>query len=143
MRGGKGQQESMVEARGYMGLIHGVVTAGMVFRDPPRSSAEQQERELQRGGGCTGLVFEVFLPDWGADVTPGRASSQGVLQECYPSRQLSDGLSSLLLCLVCLVFMCQCRVTKRSTWTYPKSMYVEQTGEQELIWIESFTEDFP
>lgn len=107
-------------------LIHGVVTAGMVFRDPPWSSGEQQERELQRGGGCTGLVFEVLLTDWSADVTPGWAPLRGSRWSVtQPGRQLSDTLSSLLICLVCLLFMCQCCVTKHSTWTYPKSLYVE------------------
>lgn len=116
----------------------------MVFRDPPWSPGEQQERELQRGGGCTGLlVFEVFLPDRGADVTPGWASSQGVLQECYPSRQLSDGLSSLLIRLVCLLFMCQCCCgTKHSTWTYPKSLYGEKTREWDLICIDTVFNEY-
>lgn len=61
------------------------ITAGMVFRDPPWSSGEQQERELQRARGCTSLVFEVFLPDCSADVTPSCAPLRGPL-ECYPTR---------------------------------------------------------
>lgn len=78
-----------------MALIHGVVTAGMVFRDPLWSSGKQQERE-QKAGGCTGFVFEVFLPDWSADVASGWAPHGGsrwsVTQQ---GRQLSD--SPLLL----------------------------------------------
>lgn len=68
---------------------------------------------------------------------PRLGSSRGVPQECYPTWQLSDSLSSLLICLVCLLFMCQCCVTKHSTWTYPKSLYVEKTGEWDLICIDT------
>ena len=87
-----------------------------------------------RGGGCACLVFEVFPPDWSSDVTPGWAPHGGSRWSVtQPGRQLSDSLSSLLICLVCLLFMWPCCVTKHSTWTYPKSLYVEKTGEWDLI----------
>lgn len=30
-------------------MIHGMVTAGMVFRDPPQGSGEQQEKGAAKG----------------------------------------------------------------------------------------------
>lgn len=121
----------MAAVNGSTELIHDVITAEIVFRDPPLSSGEQQKKELKEGWGCVQvLCLKSFLPDWGTDVTQGwaplRGSHRSVTQ---PGRQLSDGLSSRLISLACLLFMCQCCVTKHSTWTYPKSPYVEKTAE--------------
>lgn len=60
----------------------------MVFSDPPWSSGEEQKKAAQREvGGYTGPAFEVFPSRLGQRRYPRLGSSQGVLQECYPTRQ--------------------------------------------------------
>lgn len=57
-------------------LIHDVVTAGMVFRDPPWSVGGQQNRGGW-GDSSPSLAFEVFPSQPCTDVTQGRAPLRG------------------------------------------------------------------
>ena len=106
-------------------------------RSPMELSRTAGEGAARGVEGVWASCLKSLLPDWGTDITQGWAPLRGSRRSVtQPGRQLSDSLSSLLICLVCLLFMCQCCVTKRSTWTYPKSRYVKKTGEWDLICID-------
>lgn len=69
---------------------------GKFFSDPPWGSAKQQEEGVaERREVVQVFVFEVFLPDWGHRRYPKLGSSQGVQQECYPTKQAAVGQALL------------------------------------------------
>lgn len=77
-----------------------------------RTAEEGAERGV---GGCTGLVFEVFPSRLGKRRYPRLGSSQGVSQECYPTRQAAVRqplLPSYLSCVSPLYVPALCNQTQ-------------------------------
>lgn len=68
--------------------IHDVTTAGNGLQWSPAELRTTTEERAERGaGGCTGPAFEVCPSQLGQTRYPRLGSSQGVSQDCYPSRQ--------------------------------------------------------